>query len=97
VPKDLYTEYAVLPGHEQDVERILQELALFVRSDPSALQFLPYALEPGRRKYLVLERFLNEQSCHAHLVSPERRDLIDRLCRHTTANSAVLTWLQAVT
>lgn len=94
--KDLCTEYTVLPGHERNAELILQEFATYMRSDPSALMFLPFAVQASPPRFLVLERYINEHACHAQLVSHERRSFVERLSRHTEAKTAALTWLQSL-
>lgn len=96
MPKDVYTEYTALQGHEKKVAKLMRDLAFTAQSDPGVLLFLPYTLAGEPRKYLVLERYLNESVFEAHITSESRQGFAAALAPHLEVQPPVLTHLSAV-
>lgn len=96
MPKDVYTEYTALQGHEKRVAKIMGEFALTAQSDPGILLFLPYALAAVPRKYFVLERYLNESVFETHITSEYRHSFVAALAPHLEVQPPALVHLSAL-
>lgn len=96
MPKDIYTHYTALHGHEQRVAKIMRELALTAQSDPGILLFLPYAFAGDPRKYFVLERYLNESVFETHITSKSRQSFVAALAPHLEVQPPALIHLNAL-
>lgn len=96
MPKDVFTEYTALQGHEKDVARLIRDLSSTAQSDPGILLFLPYTLAGEPRKYLVLERYLNEWVFDAHITSASRQRFDAALAPHLEAESPALIHVNAL-
>jgi quinol monooxygenase YgiN len=95
MPKDVYTEYTALPGHEKCVTRILRELALEAQTDPGILLFLTFKHAQEPRKYFILERHMNALVFEAHITSEVRQKYVADLSKHLEDHSPTMTHLAA--
>lgn len=94
--KDVYTEYTALQGHEKRVAKIMRDMTVTAQSDPGILLFLPYSLAGDPRRYLVLERYLNESVFEAHITSEYRQSFVTTLTPHLEVQPPALIHLSAL-
>lgn len=96
MPKDVYTEYTALQGHEKRVAKIMRDMAVTAQSDPGILLFLPYSLAGDPRRYFVLERYLNESVFETHITSEYRQSFVTALTPHLEVQPPALIHLSAL-
>jgi quinol monooxygenase YgiN len=96
MPKDIYTEYTALPGHERRVAAIIRELSLAVILEPGILQFAAYTLDQAPGKYLIFERYTDEEAFEGHITSEHRRQFTANLSYHIEDEQPVITRLNAL-
>ncbi|MGY2747434.1 putative quinol monooxygenase [Arthrobacter sp. UYCu723] len=96
MPKDLYTEYTALPGHEQRVAAMIRELTLAAIVEPGILHFAAYSLEQEPRKYLILERYMDEPAFEAHITSERRRQFTANMSHYIEDAQPAMTRLSAL-
>ena len=69
-PVVLYAEFTALPDHLPTAERLITDLARKVRAEPGNLGFDVYQLDTDRCRFLVFERYVDENAFRAHLAAP---------------------------
>lgn len=96
MPKEIYTEYMAIPGHEQRVAALIRELTSAVILEPGILQFAAYTLDTSPRKYLIFERYIDEQAFESHITSERRRRFTTNLSNHIEDEQPLITMLNAI-
>ncbi|MEQ4518189.1 antibiotic biosynthesis monooxygenase [Pseudarthrobacter sp. B907] len=96
MPKDIYTEYTALPGHEQQVTAMINELTLAAILEPGILLCAAYTLDHAPQKYLIFERYLDEQAFESHITSECRRQFTAKMSHHMEDEQPAMTRLNAL-
>ncbi|GAB2746702.1 putative quinol monooxygenase [Sinomonas soli] len=96
MPKDIYTEYTALPGHEARVEELIRKLTAAALGEPGILRFLPYTFNGHPRKYFVLERYINEAAFEVHVTSEKRRRFTEEISLLIEDHAAAMSPLKAL-
>jgi quinol monooxygenase YgiN len=94
VPKDLYAEYTVLPGHENRVAEMMRELIPLVQAEPGNLMFLAFTLAEEPRKYFVMERYSDDEAFRQHMAAEYGQRFNAEIGEHIEGDTTSLTWLE---
>lgn len=62
----LYAEFTALPGHENEVARLLQGLTAHVRREAGCIRFDPYQLGSNPSAFFVCEEYRDPAAFDAH-------------------------------
>jgi quinol monooxygenase YgiN len=63
------------PGEEEEVERILGQLASATRAEPDCLHYIAHRSLEDRSRYLIYECYVDERAFQAHVNSAHFRAL----------------------
>jgi quinol monooxygenase YgiN len=62
----LYAEFTALPGHEEEVARLLRDLTAQVRKEAGCIRFDPHQLVSDPAKFFVYEEYRDPGAFDAH-------------------------------
>ncbi|QOT15258.1 putative quinol monooxygenase [Paenarthrobacter sp. YJN-5] len=94
MPRDLYAEYTVLPGHEERVAEMMRELIPLVQAEPGNLMFLAFTLAEQPRKYFVMERYSDDEAFRQHMAAEYGHRFNAEIGEHIEGDMTSLTWLE---
>jgi quinol monooxygenase YgiN len=63
----LYAEFTALPGNEEQVARMIADLAELVRAEPGNVVFEPYRRVEDPARFIVHEVYRDEAAFQAHI------------------------------
>ena len=70
--------YVVSEGHDSMVARLLRKNAEASRAEPGCLEFSVYQDIADPRRFLLYERYTDEEAFQAHRRTPHFEDIIER-------------------
>jgi quinol monooxygenase YgiN len=87
--------WTALPGEENEVERVLQQLASASRAEPGCITYSAHRSVDDRTQYLIYERYADETAFQRHVESRHFQalvleDAIPRLASRTRQTYTVL-------
>lgn len=65
--KSLYAVITALPGKEDEIAKLLKELAVNVRAEAGCVRFEPYRLADNPRIFHIEETYKDEEAFQAHM------------------------------
>lgn len=93
--KVLFAEFTAKEGMADDVERLVDGLALKVRGEEGNIRFEPYRELEDSNRFFVFEIYMDEESFQAHLSMPYGRPFNDALLELIEEPHSMLTFLEA--
>jgi len=96
MPKTLYAEFTVKPGHEARVAELMRELTGHVRQEPGNVTFEPYTEEANPNRYFVFEVYADEAAFQAHISADYGARFNAALTELIEGDASELTWLRPV-
>ena len=106
---ELIARFTALPGHEEEVARLLLALTARVREEPGCLAFDPYRAgpapagsaaasgpEPIGTRFTVIEAYRDEAAFAAHLAAPYGAAFNAALVPLIEEDGSVLTFLAPI-
>jgi quinol monooxygenase YgiN len=70
--------YVVTDGHEETVADLVRRNARASLSEPGCLEFTVYRGIEDRRRFLLYERYTDEDAFQAHRRTPHFRDIVEQ-------------------
>lgn len=71
--KSLYAVIKALPGHEEEVAKLLSNLAAEIRAEPGCVNFQVFRLADNPSIFHVDETYLDEKAFQAHIATEHGR------------------------
>lgn len=93
--KSLYAEFTVVPGAEEQVQALIADFALKVRSEPGNVSFEPFTVQSQSRRYFVFEVYRDDHAFEQHISAPYGAEFNSALANLIEEPESVLTWLVA--
>lgn len=94
---DLLARFDAADGKEEEVASLIHSYAAVVRREPGAIRFEPYRSGEDGRRFVVIERYEDENAFRNHLSSPANAAFNARLAPLVEGEAATLEFLDMVT
>lgn len=94
--KILIARFTAKPGFEDEVAEMIAGLARDVRTEPGNLVFEPHREADDPRRFVVFEKYLDEDAFQAHMSMPYGAVFNARLNEIIEEPESQLTFLDAV-
>ncbi|TFD66378.1 putative quinol monooxygenase [Cryobacterium ruanii] len=89
----LYAEFTALPGHENEVARLLQDLTAHVREEAGCIRFDPHQLGSNPAAFFVYEEYRDPAAFDAHRATAYGAEFNRALGPIIEGNGSTLTFL----
>jgi len=95
-PTHVLARMEPLAGHEDQVEMLLREYAVHVRSSPGTLEFRVFRERREEGSLVVLETYRDDEAFAQHLADESGRAFNAELASHVSGGESAVTLLDVV-
>ena len=92
----LYAEFTAKPGNEDEVARLVRELADLVHQEPGNLVFAPSQKRSNPAEFFVYEEYVDSDAFKAHVAAEYGVTFNARLTELIVGDGSELTFLTAL-
>jgi quinol monooxygenase YgiN len=92
-PPTLLAKLTALPGKDNEVAALLEELAQEVRAEPGNVVFTVHRLRDDQNVFLVYEVYEDEHAFQAHMSTTHGLTFNERIETLVEGGASQLTWL----
>ncbi|QCE35520.1 antibiotic biosynthesis monooxygenase [Acetobacteraceae bacterium] len=94
--KSLYAVITALPGKEEEIAKLLKELAVKVRAEAGCVRFLPYRLVESPQVFHIHETYEDEAAFKTHISQEHGKIFNEKLKSLAKGGGSEVNFLKAV-